>query len=314
MTSDLENLGFESVRLNPTCHSPYGEGYLPLGHFETVLASGYFDVIRLAEWKSWPDSSKTPSDVPRVMLGTNVTVEVVDGNLIIAGDNADNWISVRRTIIDGQYVVRGQSPSLTEPTCINGKVEPVFVSGVTGDVRINLGGGDDRVTVFGGMADGESPPNLDEIPLLVLPNNLIITGTSGEKHVELVYLDVGGFVDVTTGSGSGHVRVHGVEIATDLVIRTGDGNDWVGLLKTNVHGRTEIETYAGEDQLEIVKSTVQIDSPIEPVYADPSLAAIPSWYEIGALESLDNLLRTRSEPDDDARADTHRLLLMLDII
>jgi len=132
-----------------------------------------------------------PPDDPDPVLYSNVTVEVIDGNLVIMGDEFDNRIDVVRTE-DGGYRITGQRymenhDGIIRDTAINGQDELV-VYGVTGDVLVSLGDGNDEVGLAGLLA---------------------------------------GDLTVDTGAGNDSVKLYQVEVLGDVSVETGVGDDVV---------------------------------------------------------------------------------------
>ena len=89
----------------------------------------------------------------RNLLAGNVTATVVDGNLIIEGDDQDNQISIVATENRGQYIIRGRASATFGPitTTINGSdaEEGILVTGVKRSVHISMGDGNDSVSTSG---------------------------------------------------------------------------------------------------------------------------------------------------------------------
>ncbi len=85
----------------------------------------------------------------RLLAGdvSNVSVEVVDGNLVIRGDQASNQIEVYQ-VGDGTaaYVIRGLVGEDGVQTTVNG-AERIAVDGVTGDVLASMNRGDDVIYI-----------------------------------------------------------------------------------------------------------------------------------------------------------------------
>ena len=83
------------------------------------------------------------------MLAGDVIVSVVEGNLIIEGDELGNQIAVSSGEAAGTYIIRGLEGT-TVKLGEDGEPAPetgLVVEGVRGHVRINLGDGDDALTV-----------------------------------------------------------------------------------------------------------------------------------------------------------------------
>lgn len=146
----------------------------------------------------------------------DVTVRVDRaGNLIVEGDGAANEIQISPVGIGvGDVVGLGS-------TRVNGGERASF-SGVDGDFRIRMHGGDDSVSVVDG--DGNHVP--DDL-------------------------------DIDMGPGNDGVLVQGFFVEDDLKIRTGSGRDRIELSQTVfVLDRTVIDTGAGDDEVVFVPADV----------------------------------------------------------
>src|SRR5262245_50005725 len=75
----------------------------------------------------------------RLPLAGNLSASVSAGNLIVTGNNAGAEFVIGQDDAD-QFTLIGMD------TTVNGSTEPVTFSGVTHDLRIYLGKGDDAVT------------------------------------------------------------------------------------------------------------------------------------------------------------------------
>ena len=74
----------------------------------------------------------------RDLMAGDVSAQVINGNLIITGDAADNKITITQ-VSSTSYRIRGQD------TTINGRQAATFV--VSNNVRISMLGGNDVVTI-----------------------------------------------------------------------------------------------------------------------------------------------------------------------
>jgi len=144
-----------------------------------------------------------------LQAGGDVSVRVDRaGNLVVEGDDEDNEILISPVDI-GIGTVLGLGT-----TRVNGGDSATF-SGVDGDFRIRMRGGNDRVLVSDG--DGNRVP--DDL-------------------------------DISTGSGDDSVLVQGFFVDDDLRIDSGAGNDTIELANTVVVAeRTSIHTGSGDDRL-----------------------------------------------------------------
>jgi hypothetical protein len=150
----------------------------------------------------------------RTLLAGNVLASVVNGDLMIKGDNLGNAIRIW-AIGANQYRVIPVNASIYGPTTINGTTEYV-ANGVTRDISVKMLGGDDFVHLL----DGNSPR-------LVAPRN--------------VKLDM--------GAGNDTAWVDQVQINGKLKVLGGDGNDQMPIVSSLIKGATTIDAGKGDDAL-----------------------------------------------------------------
>jgi hypothetical protein len=156
----------------------------------------------------------------------NVMAQVVDGTLVVVGDDLDNYLMVHvgettrlfgvDTTVNGQPTFNGQTH------------EPVVFTGVE-RVEIQTGGGDDTVVSFGGG-----------VPLTVA------TGDGAD----LVYVEMTerAQVSISTGAGADAVKLYiGGYREGDFDVDTGDGADTVDVFIDALKGSLSIETGNGND-------------------------------------------------------------------
>src|SRR5437762_3371716 len=83
----------------------------------------------------------------RQMMTGNVLVSVSGGDLVVTGDSGANELRIIQSLqngapIAGRFFITGQNG-----TTINGQATGQFFQNVTDDLRINLNGGNDRLTL-----------------------------------------------------------------------------------------------------------------------------------------------------------------------
>ena len=188
----------------------------------------------------------------KAMLAGDVTVEVVEGNLSIVGDELGNQIVLRAGDEPGQWIVRGMPDAAGVPTTVNGQSDPLVVEGVEDHIRINLGAGDDRLVVREGRVPGvlainlgegndhlqlgqreDSTPTPEESasvsvhdsedesedddpatrPVLSVGDGLLVRGGAGDDEIHLASVQVGGFTRVYAGLGNDIVRLGQPDVA-----------------------------------------------------------------------------------------------------
>ncbi|MBN1910986.1 MAG: hypothetical protein JW818_14670 [Pirellulales bacterium] len=180
-----------------------------------------FDVNTAGVWNVQGfDNLPTSSPPPVAPPNSNVTAEVVDGNLIITGDDAANRLNIYQNQ-DGDYVVDGQvifyccdgtTTAFLQPTLVNSQEEPGVFSGVTGSVIISTGAGDDWISLNGTIND-----------------NLVIDAGGGNDHIELNRVDVVGNLTIKTGDGDDGILIEFVDVGGSATLDTGLGKDAIHL-------------------------------------------------------------------------------------
>jgi hypothetical protein len=209
----------------------------------------------------------------RVMAG-NVTAAVVGGDLVITGDGAANEVRIHQVL--GRLVVEGLNG-----TKINGGNKDKF--GANTDVRVDLNGGLDKLTVDHGTpllfdTDIGGSLEIDEVETVRLANldlhgNLDVDLEATAGRVDLIDFDIFGAANIHgTGGAQKAFLVNGtvtqnvtinfqnggadeVEIAAltakqDLSIATGSDADQVTVdILTNVLDDLFIDTFAGDDNV-----------------------------------------------------------------
>jgi hypothetical protein len=187
--------------------------------------------------------------------GGNVTAEVIDGTLVIRGDDASNRIVIYQNE-DGSCFLQGFPSTInglrTWPD-YNGGFMAIFVTGVTRGLDIDLGPGDDWLGLNGrGLSDVK-----------------IVAG-AGDDSVNLGVVAIAPAYAVETAT----IKFPGpATIGGSLVIDAGDGNDLVSPF-ANVSGDVTIRMGAGDDSV------------VDPVYTVIGIE-IQSKLVVGGTLSID---------------------------
>ena len=111
----------------------------------------------------------------RLLMAGDVSVSVSGGDLLISGDGDDNQILIVES--GGTFDVLGQAG-----TTVNGGED---ITGLAGDILIDMDRGDDRVVISGVDFDG----------------NIIVDGGVGGNEFRLSNANIGGDVSVENGTG-----------------------------------------------------------------------------------------------------------------
>lgn len=149
---------------------------------------------------------------PRLLLDGAVTASVVDGNLLIDGDDMSNSILLTALAQPGEYVIRGLNNA--GPTTVNGSGWAT-VAGVTNWISIDMLSGDDVVNIGSRVGDDTVVDALMDINLGGGTNHLNIG-----RVLRAGRLRFGGRVDITGDVsvsndpwGTGNVYVAGASLA-----------------------------------------------------------------------------------------------------
>lgn len=195
------------------------------------------------------------------------------GDLIVTGDSNQNQIQIVAEMFNGVATPGKFFVAPQNGTTLNGQTEGQYFPGVTHDMRINLGGANDRLTLgFGG-------DNND----FVVPNDLTIVMGEGNDVVNVDHIEVRDDVVINTGNGADNVTFKGtvgrepgvdsgnndmkidtgaradtvslqnVFVRHDLGIQTGTDNyrDIVDMLFGNIGNNTAVNTGSGNDAVNI---------------------------------------------------------------
>src|SRR4051812_27988873 len=179
----------------------------------------------------------------RQMMTGNVLVSVSGGDLVVTGDGGANEVRIIQSLqngapIAGRFFITGQNG-----TRINGQVAGQFFHNVTDDVRINLNGGNDRLTLGDGVSNGH----------FMVPDDLEIDMGAGSDVLRLDNITVRDDARLVTGAGNDSVIVTGTVGAlpgvdngdNNLTIETGDRPD--NVLLQNVFVRRNLNINTGTD-------------------------------------------------------------------
>jgi len=180
----------------------------------------------------------------RRLLAGDVMADVIDGRLVVTGDEADNQVHISSGENAGEYVIAGIPAPDGTNTTVNGQDGPVLVTGVTGGTRIVTGDGNDLVDVSHAHF-----------------KNLAIATGAGDDSVRI---GVSNPTPDPTSPSPGDETPDGGEEGTTPVppdvepsvvvrgqfrLRTGVGNDNVVERSLVVHRGHSIRTGAGEDNV-----------------------------------------------------------------
>lgn len=172
----------------------------------------------------------------RCLLAGNVTVSVVDGDLVISGDTASNMLMLdQRGLPAGSVRV---SPFATSINQDSTRREQVF-TGVTGGIRITTGGGDDRIALHD----------------IAVAGPLSIHGATGKESTLLSNVRIAGPIAVDLEGGADAFHAYDSTFSGPVQIATGSRPDVVALNGNSFAGGVLVRTYRGRDSIAIAHNT-----------------------------------------------------------
>ena len=182
----------------------------------------------------------------RQMLAGDVTAQIVNGDLVIGGDNLDNGITIAAGATAGTVVITGVNAGGTA-TNVNGTANgSVTLSGFTDDLRIRMRGGNDAVTITG----------------LTVPDNADLEGGSGNDTFTISGSTFNGELELELGTGNDTATLTNVTVNDEAEVEGGSGDDSVTVTGSNFD-EFEAEMGRGNDSVNISGTTVDDETEIE---------------------------------------------------
>ena len=187
----------------------------------------------------------------RVLLSGDVLASVVHGNLNIRGDLLGNNLVVTPGVNAGEVVIT----SGADATTINGLSGPITLHGVTGNVDIRMGAGDDILTMsnlslLGKVSiNGQKGANTLTLNNVQVANNLKILSVTTATIADTT---VGKDLQMNlTGPGGENVALRSVTVQRNTKITTGKGPDILTIDDSTFHGAARLNTGQGADIIAI---------------------------------------------------------------
>ncbi len=235
-----------------------------------VGEDGILDAFTMTVWDG-EFGSETPVQVSVHVETPEVIVKRVKGDLVINGNYLGGTIEVTPGDTPDEFIVTGFNT-----TKVNGEEAATF-TGVTDDVRIYMGRGDDQVTL-----SGTEVPDRLKVYTRAGDDTVTLSGVTvgGRTKIGTIWgsdtvniensafgkkLEVGtGYgadavaisgsefaaASIWTGWGSENVDVEGSSFSGRLTLRTGGGGDTVSLLGSNV-ASLNLKTGSGQDEISV---------------------------------------------------------------
>jgi hypothetical protein len=187
----------------------------------------------------------------RDLMAGNVLAKVDGGDLLITGDGLSNGVKIMR-VDASTYEVVG-FPHGGGDTRINGELSKRF-TGVTDDISVNLGGGNDDLQLHGHSAAAP----------LTAPDAIVINMDAGNDSVFLNFVKSGGNVDVTSGSGVDGLYGVGLAVGNNMFVRESTSPYYAGNHDiVNIYGGSRIgnqlnvKLNSGNDSLKVENTTAR---------------------------------------------------------
>ena len=182
------------------------------------------------------------------MLAGDVTAQIVRGDLVIHGDNADNGITITAGAVAGTVVITGINAG-GAATNVNGTANgAVTLSGLTDDFKIKMRGGNDTVTITG--------------PLTV-PDDAEIDGGDGNDTFTLSNVTIRDSLKMELGRGNDTATLTSVTVSDDEAEIEGNrGTDSV-TITNSIFEELEVEMGRDNDNLDISGTTVHDETKLK---------------------------------------------------
>lgn len=193
----------------------------------------------------------------RLPFAADVAVTFSSNNLTITGDGDAENVTLREFELAG---IEFLEISGVNGTTVNGKPSVTFRSTNLNDIQANLGGGDDRLTIFdldSTVADtiydirlGAGNDRMDFVSSDTA-GDVSIFGEAGDDVVNVRFSDIGEKLRVDLGFGDDSSQIRSVK-AEDITLTGGNDEDQVLLLSVDVIDQLLMNLGDGDDTLDFV--------------------------------------------------------------
>ncbi len=174
-----------------------------------------------------------------------VSIAVDDGRLEIIGTNDDNQVTVRSAAPDAS-----EAASFTI-RIENGRGELIHekaADAVTGNVTVDLRGGDDTLVIESGVP-GQP---------VSFPRDLIIADASGDDRMTIVGADIGGDVVLLPGGGDDPIEIRDTHVGGNLTHDDNGGADGFASTRLMVDGDLRTTSGSGDDTVSLTFTTARL--------------------------------------------------------
>ena len=215
----------------------------------------------------------------------SLSIDLVDGELLVQGDDQSNSFEVNLASRQLNELVRGtDSTTISYSDRLNRLSDlPPFSS-----VKFLLGGGDDRVVVNAANA--------------AIPGNTSIFLGRGDDELTWIGNDatrLNGSFKVYGGTGKDTINLASFTVGSDLQYTDGTGDDTVVMHGVNVEGETNISFGVHDDTLLIADGHFAQPIRIRASYGDDTIAIagakIDRQLDLSGLHGSDTIIRDAAE-------------------
>lgn len=152
----------------------------------------------------------------RRLLAGDVIAKIVNGNLVVKGDNLDNGIAITAGANAGDVVVTGVNAG-GSATNVNGTANGVVtLTGFSGDLNIKMKRGNDSVAI--------------------------------------TWITTSGKAKVKGGHGDDTFDISDADFNGKLIVKLGEGDDSLSLRSTTVVGKAKVSGHSGSDDATVTDS------------------------------------------------------------
>lgn len=187
----------------------------------------------------------------RRLLAGNVTVSVVDGDLIVSGDGLRNRIQIDAMGLEaGEVRVR----PVDESTLVNGDTLAIL-TGVTGDLRISLGGAADTLSVrdlaVAGDLQIDGGRSSDSILLnrVTVSGALSVRGRFGDDAITVLDSRVGGRSTILGDDGNDRLILDQSTFLQNVTVHGGRGVDAISVDTAKLGKGSSVGAQPGDDEI-----------------------------------------------------------------
>lgn len=189
----------------------------------------------------------------RSLLAGNVTASVVDGNLILTGDDAANEIQIHGELLDAKSLMI--TPA--DGTTLNGSADPFSGIGLTRSVILRMNGGDDVVEIRDSDIIKDLRISLDAgndtltTDSLLVRQNLVVYGGDGADRLLITNARVRQRSGINGQDDADQILVIGGAFAKQLRVLGSAGGDFISNYASDFGSNPEFNGGAGADQISI---------------------------------------------------------------